>query len=101
MEVQSCVSLEDIGRKVYPMLLVKNTLSMAFTRFSKDPVFNKNPSILIDGNVLDNSSLYSSADMNTILVSGCIVLILFTSPYPSDLCILTSDNTKSISIELF
>jgi hypothetical protein len=39
--------------------------------------------------------------MNTTLVSGLIALILFTSSYPFIFRILISDNTTSISSELF
>jgi hypothetical protein len=54
-----------------------------FTRFSRDPGFDMNLSILIDGNILDSSrGSISSAVMNTALVSSLIALILSTSSYP-------------------
>jgi hypothetical protein len=47
------------------------TLLIVFTRFSKEPGFNINPSILIDGNILDVSRRsVSRAVINIILVSG-------------------------------
>ena len=68
---------------------------MSLTRFSKDPGFDMNPSMLIDGNILDNSRrLVSSAVMNITLVSGRIALIFFTSLYPFIFRILISAKTK-------
>jgi hypothetical protein len=50
------------------------TLLIVFTRFCKDPGFNINPSILIDGNILDVSRRsVSRAVMNIILVSGSMI----------------------------
>jgi hypothetical protein len=70
---------------------------MVFTRFSRPPGFDMNPSILIDGSTVDNSGRSaSSAVINTTLVSGLIALILFTSSYPSIFRIRISDKTKSI-----